>query len=648
MRRTIREKEPPRPSNRLCTMVRGELTTTAQRRDTDPPKLIHLVRGDLDWIVMKCLEKDRVRRYQTANDLAQDIQRHVKSEPVLARPPSRLYRFRKMAARNKLAFAAASVVVVAMIIALGTSNWLLLKVKREVRKSQRVAGLLKEIFKSITPAVAKGQDTALLRRTLDRTASQMETDLARDPAVLADLKTTLGAAYFDLGEYGRAEKNLVSAVAIRRRILPSSPELAESLDSLAVAVFGQGRLKEAEQYERESLTLRSRPDRNNQDAATSLNNLGVFLQEQGKLEEAQKCLEDALEILRASPVKDFRRMAESLDVLSSVLWKRNLLKKAEELDHQALAIYETLAPDGLDPDLARTLNNLGTILLDENDFAGAVDVNRRAFQIQSELRTYDHQDKAASLYNLARALFSCGQLEEAEARNRELVGMWTRLHGPENRLIAMTLDNLGTVLVAEGKPDLAEPEHRRALELRRKLGDPDVPLTLNNLANALIGERKNIEAEQTLAETIACLNQAGRKDELLANCLRTHAALLMRLERLDEAEKEIRDCMALCDTDTGLQDSWRKFDAASVLGGVFVLRTNLDEAEPLLLAGHQGLHQRATKIPAPARVFLHQTFERLVRLYEVWGKPGQAAEWRDKLAHFEEPRGPTPKTDGGK
>ena len=107
MRRTIREKEPARPSTRLSTMLGADLTTIAKHRQAEPPKLIHLVRGDLDWIVMKALEKDRTRRYETANGLAMDIQRHLNNEPVVARPPSRLYEFQKTVRRHKFGFAAA-------------------------------------------------------------------------------------------------------------------------------------------------------------------------------------------------------------------------------------------------------------------------------------------------------------------------------------------------------------------------------------------------------------------------------------------------------------------------------------------------------------------------------------------------------------
>src|SRR5206468_3339584 len=115
MRRMIREEEPLRPSTRINSLQGEERTTTAKRRGADAPKLIHLLRGDLDWIAMKCLEKDRTRRYETANGLAMDIQRHLTHEPVLARPPSQMYRFRKLVRRNKAAFAAAAAVLTALL-----------------------------------------------------------------------------------------------------------------------------------------------------------------------------------------------------------------------------------------------------------------------------------------------------------------------------------------------------------------------------------------------------------------------------------------------------------------------------------------------------------------------------------------------------
>ena len=121
MRRTIRETEPLRPSTRLAALRGDDLTATAKRRRIDPPRLVYLIKGDLDWIVMRCLEKDRTRRYETANGLAMDIQRHLSDEPVVARPPSRTYRFVKTVRRNTGAFMAAGMVLAALVIGIVSS-----------------------------------------------------------------------------------------------------------------------------------------------------------------------------------------------------------------------------------------------------------------------------------------------------------------------------------------------------------------------------------------------------------------------------------------------------------------------------------------------------------------------------------------------
>ena len=123
VRQTIREKEPARPSTRVATMVSADLTATADRRQTEPPKLIHSLRGDLDWIVMKCLEKDRARRYATANDLTADVQRYLEGDTVLARPPSNVYRLRKFLRRNRGAVSAAAAIVLTLLAGIIISTW---------------------------------------------------------------------------------------------------------------------------------------------------------------------------------------------------------------------------------------------------------------------------------------------------------------------------------------------------------------------------------------------------------------------------------------------------------------------------------------------------------------------------------------------
>src|SRR5688572_20026439 len=135
MRRRIRQDEPPRPSTRLSTMQAADLTTIAKHRRADAPKLIHVVHGDLDWIVMKCLEKDRTRRYETASGLAVDIQHHLANEPVAARPPSRAYQFRKLVRRNRTTFAATGAVMLVLIVGVAVSISLLVRENAAVRRA---------------------------------------------------------------------------------------------------------------------------------------------------------------------------------------------------------------------------------------------------------------------------------------------------------------------------------------------------------------------------------------------------------------------------------------------------------------------------------------------------------------------------------
>ncbi len=168
MRKTIREKEPMRPSTRLASLQGEELTTTAKRRSADAPKLIHLLQGDLDWIVMKALEKDRTRRYDTANGLALDIQRHLSNEPVVARPPSTAYKIQKAWQRNKLAFSAATAVALALVVGIGVSTWQAFEATkaRKAEQDQRVAA-------------QKAEATALAKQT-EAEAAQKSAEAARE------------------------------------------------------------------------------------------------------------------------------------------------------------------------------------------------------------------------------------------------------------------------------------------------------------------------------------------------------------------------------------------------------------------------------------------------------------------------------------
>ncbi len=156
MRKTIREQEPARPSARLETLQGEELTTTARRRAAEAPKLVNQLRGDLDWIVMKCLEKDRTRRYDTANGVAADLKRHLDNEPVTARPPSTAYRLQKLVRRNKLAFAAGAVITASLVIGIAASVWQAVRATRAEREQTH----LREVAEAAERTVAEQRDLA--------------------------------------------------------------------------------------------------------------------------------------------------------------------------------------------------------------------------------------------------------------------------------------------------------------------------------------------------------------------------------------------------------------------------------------------------------------------------------------------------------
>jgi serine/threonine protein kinase len=177
VRRIIGEEEPPRPSTRLNTLAADEQTTIAARRQCEPPKLVHLVRGDLDWIAMKCLEKDRLRRYETANGLAADLQRFLEGEPVLARPPSRGYRLQKLLRRNKLVFAAVASVGAALIAGAAVSAWQAGRAKAEARKNRLVMEILAQVLSGGSEELRQNLVRAVEERLADG-AAQNNKDIA--------------------------------------------------------------------------------------------------------------------------------------------------------------------------------------------------------------------------------------------------------------------------------------------------------------------------------------------------------------------------------------------------------------------------------------------------------------------------------------
>ncbi len=199
MRKTIREKEPQRPSTRLATLGADQLTTTAKRRSADTSKLLHQLKGDLDWIVMKCLEKDRARRYDTANGLAADLKRHLNNEPVVARPPTAAYKFQKAFRRNKLAFAAGTAIAASLVIGIAASVW---QAVRATQAEKQTADTLKLVAAERDAKELARQDAEAISKFLGEVFQSP--DPARDGRTITVAETLAEATrpQFTTSDYG--------------------------------------------------------------------------------------------------------------------------------------------------------------------------------------------------------------------------------------------------------------------------------------------------------------------------------------------------------------------------------------------------------------------------------------------------------------
>ena len=364
LRRTIREREPAKPSTCLSTMLDADLTLVAKHRKAEAPKLVNLVRGDLDWIVMKTLEKARNRRYETANSLAVDIQRHLKNEPVAARPPSNLYRFQKMVRRNKLVFLAASAVAAALVIGLGISIWSLSRehlarqqaqadkkvAELEAAKSRQVAQFLENMLQGVRPAVALGQDTTMLRAILDKTSARVGHDLANQPEVEAELWNTIGKVYNAIGQYQKAETLFRKALAIRVNLFGhESLAVADTLDGLAESlsrnIINSQKLPEAEARYREALALRRKLLGNeDQSVAPNLVNLAEVLRSEGRYTQAETFEREELAMQRKLSGNG-HAAANTMHLLAYLLADEGKLTEAESLARESLAIQRKSSED---------------------------------------------------------------------------------------------------------------------------------------------------------------------------------------------------------------------------------------------------------------------------------------------------------------
>ena len=460
LRRRIREEDPPRPSVRLATL--GERATElARSRHTDPKALRREIRGELDWITMRALEKDPARRYGSPAELAEDIRRHLRLEPVLAHAPSKAYRARKFVRRHRLGVGAALVMVAGLTAGTIGSTVGLLKAReaerralREAQTKGQVVEFMKDLFRVSNPSEARG-NSITARELLDKAAGNIHTQLSDQPEVRAELAELMGEVYQFLGLYTPARALLSEALDLRRQVLgPENIATLSSRSNLGVVLALSGQYAEAEKVISETLSIRRRvlgPE--HPDTLASLSNLIAIYNDQHRSAEAEKLSLDALDISRRTLGPENPQTLRILSNLASAYFRQGRLADAERYNLELLEIWKRVSgPDH--PNTLAAMGNLAAVYEHQGRYADAEKIGREALEIQKRVLGPEHLETLLSMDSLAGYYLSEGRHAEAQRLYLEALAIEKRALGPGHQVTLNTMYNLGcTAAVLENREE---------------------------------------------------------------------------------------------------------------------------------------------------------------------------------------------------
>ena len=588
--RTIREIEPAKPSTRVSTRRRAN-TAQAPRDARDlPPRLSGELRrrlsGDLDWIVMKALEKDRSRRYETALALAEDVERHLQHLPVLAGPPSRTYQLAKLVRRHRVAFASATIVFAALVIGVVTATYGLFEARdqraraeskeraasAELRTRTRVARFLSDMLRGAGPAVAQGRDATILREILANTRRSLDQELGgdgQDPssdAVRATLLDVMGQVHREIGDVDEAVRLCGDSVALRRRLHPDGHvDLAVAETNYSLALHASGRFEEAESHAREALrVLASLPAAPTAERVLAHNNLGAVLLTRGRMSEAEAQFRESLRLAGETHARDSAEACIALDNLGELERQRGNLDAAADIASESLERI------------------------------------RAAFG-------EDHPRTLTAENNLAAVWTDAGRLEDAARRLEMVLERARRVHGDRSAIVALTLENLGLAHSRLRHDERALTCFEEAIAIDRTLprGDGEaLARALCRRGRTLIALKRKTDARSSIEEGLAIyarLPPADRRDE--AEGLADRATLHQEAGRLQDAEADLRRAVEIATRvdpashQTGtlrnaLGGLWfdlgRPHEAATEVGVAYAILKNVPHADAVEVATVSG------------------------------------------------------------
>ena len=464
MLRRMREEDPLQPSTKV-DIKRETSSSTAESRGTEPKQLIGLLRGDLDWITMKAIEKDRTRRYGTPSELATDIARYLRNDPVLARPASFSYRAKKYARRHRYAVAIAAALILLLGIFSIMQSIELRKIRRARDQADRITDFMTQMFKVADPGEARG-NSITAREILDKASHQIEPGLSKDPETQAHMMYVIAEVYDNLGLFPEGQALVQRALDIQKKILgPENADTLRSASLLAKLLLHEGHDVEAEKLQSETLDIQRRklgPE--HPDTLTSMRRLAAIWGWQGRISDAAKLQRALLEIdrRRLGP-EDPETLVLTTGLASIILEGQSDYPEAERLLRETLPI-ETRVFGQEHPDTVNTMINLASALRMESRFAESEEVSRNTLGLATKVFGAEHVDTLTLRNTIAIDLAEQHKYQEAEQEYYGIRSSQQRVLGPDNPYTAVTTYNLGCLAAVQGNSATALSLLREAID----------------------------------------------------------------------------------------------------------------------------------------------------------------------------------------
>ena len=542
------------------------------------------VEADLDAVVLKALEKEPARRYHSVEALLDDVRRFLDGLPVQARAPTLGHRARKFIRRHRVGVGAAAAVILALAGGLGVALWQAREAGREAGRAVAVTRFLVGLFQVADPAYSRGREITA-RELLDRGVAGLDSGLAGQPSVQAELLGVLGTIHHGLGFLGRADSLLRRSIAMIRSGAGDRLTLAARLTDLGGVLENRSQYAAAESVLTEALAIRRRElGTRHADVAVTLGNLAATLHSLGKDSVAELMYRDVLRIDSVAFGPESPELAQDLSNLG-VMWDDlGQPARADTALRKALAI-RLARYDSTHPLVLNDLGNYAGSLMGLARFAEAERLTRRVLELRRRVFPPDHPDHGYSLHQLGVVLEQQGRWNESDSAYRAALELRRRVMGPENDLTMASLNNLAITRYRVGDYAEAASLMREVVRVWTGTLGAEHSRTLtasNNLGAILVAGSQLAEAEPLLERVIASRRRMhGDTDLNVALPLRNLGVLYRRTGRLDEGEQALREAVRIYRAVLPAGHP-RLGEALTDLGRVFIEQRRFADAEAAL------------------------------------------------------------------